>query len=159
MLTPGWTRATLSQPVFTGVSRQHLADLLQTSRFTIGRAVREIRGLLAARGFAVPERSGVRLRTLEDVFAFAEAEGVTLRIDGTEVQLRRPKAHRPGRKVYIWRKKKQNVESRGDQRRAGPMPMARRHPARPDARCHRAARRATFHMPGTDLVLARAIAC
>ncbi|WP_416956261.1 hypothetical protein [Streptomyces sp. Agncl-13] len=41
--------------------------------------------LLANRGFAVPERPGVRLRTLEDVFAYAEAEGVSLRIDGTEV--------------------------------------------------------------------------
>ncbi|MFJ9952329.1 transposase family protein [Kitasatospora sp. NPDC091207] len=51
----------------------------------------------------------MRLRTLEDVFAFAEAEGVTLRIDGTEGQVRRPKAHRPGRKAYISGKKKQNT--------------------------------------------------
>ncbi|MFJ8775016.1 transposase family protein [Streptomyces microflavus] len=170
MLTPGSARAALSQPVFTGLSHQHLteliaeladpwlalrdsalserrghdrlraagagpghdlvfvdrvittlvvlrfqlpyqalAELYQTSRFTIGRAVREIRGLLAARGFAVPDGSGVRLRTLDDVFAFAEAEGVTLRIDGTEVQVRRPKAHRPGRKAYISGKKKQNT--------------------------------------------------
>lgn len=36
---------------------------------------REIRPLLAARGFAVPDRPGVRLRTLADVFAHAEAEG------------------------------------------------------------------------------------
>ncbi|MGW7461081.1 hypothetical protein [Streptomyces sp. NPDC054797] len=28
MLAPGWARAALSQPVFTGVSRQHLADLI-----------------------------------------------------------------------------------------------------------------------------------
>ena len=88
---------------------QALAELHQTSRFTIGRAVREIRGLLAARGFAVPDGSGVRLRTLDDVFAFAEAKGVTLRIDGTEVQVRRPKAHSPGRKAYISGKKKQNT--------------------------------------------------
>ncbi|WP_405786795.1 hypothetical protein OG753_01680 [Streptomyces sp. NBC_00029] len=69
---------------------QALAELYRTSHLTIGRAVREIRRLLASRGFAVPDRFGVRLRTLEDVFAFAEAEGVTLRIDGTEVQARRP---------------------------------------------------------------------
>lgn len=170
MHTSGWARAALAQPVFTGVSRQHLAELIEelagpwlalrdgalaerrghdrlraagagpghdlvfvdrvivtlvvlrcglphqalavmygTSRFTVGRAVAEIRGLLAARGFAVPDRPGVRLRTLADVFAYAEAEGVTLRIDGTEVQVRRPTAHRPGRKAFVSGKKKQNT--------------------------------------------------
>ncbi|MEV0992705.1 hypothetical protein [Streptomyces sp. NPDC049949] len=34
---------------------------------TIGRALAEIRPLLAERGFAVPDRPGVRLRTLADV--------------------------------------------------------------------------------------------
>jgi hypothetical protein len=33
-----------------------------------------------------------------------------LRIDGTEVQVRRPKAGRPGRKAFISGKKKQNTE-------------------------------------------------
>ncbi|MFD4259532.1 hypothetical protein ACFWR9_18370 [Streptomyces sp. NPDC058534] len=42
-------------------------------------------------------RPGVRLRTLEDLFAYAGAEGVAPRVDGTEVQVRRPRAHRPGR--------------------------------------------------------------
>ncbi len=64
----------------------------------------------AARGFAVPAREGVRLRTLEDVFAYAAAEGVTLRIDGTEVQVRRPRAFRPGRRAFISGKKKQNTK-------------------------------------------------
>ncbi|GAA2632644.1 hypothetical protein GCM10010307_26220 [Streptomyces vastus] len=49
---------------------------------TVSAAVREVRPLLAARGFAVPDRPGLRLRALEDVFAYAEAEGVDLRIDG-----------------------------------------------------------------------------
>ena len=62
-------------------------------RSTIARAVGEVRPLLAARGFAVPGAPGLRLRTLADVFAYAAAQGVTLRIDGTEVQVRRP---RPG---------------------------------------------------------------
>jgi hypothetical protein len=57
-----------------------------------------IRPLLAQRGFAVPERPGIRLRTLADVFACAAAEGVELRLDGTEVQVRRPRAHQPGRR-------------------------------------------------------------
>ena len=60
----------------------------------------EIRPLLAERGFAVPQRPGLRLRTLADVFACAEAENVTLRIAGAETQVRRPKAGRPGRAAF-----------------------------------------------------------
>ncbi|MEW2116984.1 transposase family protein [Streptomyces sp. NPDC005474] len=74
------------------LSHRVLAVLFATSASTIGRAVGEIRPLPAARGFAVPDRPAVRLRTLADVSAYAKAEGVTLRIDGTEVQVRRPKA-------------------------------------------------------------------
>jgi DDE superfamily endonuclease len=78
-------------------------------RSTITRAVGEIRPLLAARGFAVPGQPGLRLRTLADVFAYAAAQGVTLRIDGTEVQVRRPPAGRPGRRAFVSGKKKQNT--------------------------------------------------
>ncbi|MFK0297505.1 transposase family protein, partial [Streptomyces sp. NPDC090442] len=52
---------------------------------------------------------GLRLRTLEDVFAYAEAENVTLRIDGMETQVRRPKAGRPGRRAFVSGKRKQNT--------------------------------------------------
>ncbi|MFD6952954.1 MULTISPECIES: transposase family protein [unclassified Nocardiopsis] len=48
-------------------------------RSTISRAVGQIRALSAERGYAVPHRPGVRLRTVEDVFAYARAEGVGLR--------------------------------------------------------------------------------
>ena len=48
-------------------------------------------------------------RTLADVFAYAAAEGVKLRIDGTEVQVRRPAAHKPGRRAFVSGKKKQNT--------------------------------------------------
>ncbi|MFE5710648.1 transposase family protein [Streptomyces sp. NPDC056501] len=51
----------------------------------------------------------MRLRTLEDLFAYADAEDVELRIDGTEVQVRRPRAGRPGRKAFISGKRKQNT--------------------------------------------------
>ncbi|MFG2601905.1 transposase family protein [Streptomyces sp. NPDC048462] len=78
-------------------------------RSTVSAAVREIRPLLAARGFAVPDRSGIRIHTLEDLFAYAAAENIELRIDGTETQVRRPQAHRPGRKAFISGKKKQNT--------------------------------------------------
>lgn len=64
-------------------------------------AIRQVRPLLAARGFAVPDQPAIRLRTIEDVLAYAEAEDVELRIDGTDVQVRRPKAGRPGRKAFV----------------------------------------------------------
>jgi hypothetical protein len=53
-----------------------LALFDNVDRSTITRAVHEIRALLAQRGFAIPERPDVRLRTLADVFAYAAAEGV-----------------------------------------------------------------------------------
>jgi hypothetical protein len=87
-----------------------LAELYEVDRSTVTRAVREIRPLLAARGFAVPEEPGVRLRTLADVFAYASARGVELRIDGTEVQVRRPRAGKPGRRAFVSGKKKQNTK-------------------------------------------------
>jgi hypothetical protein len=168
--TPAWARAALTHRVFTGLSRQHLADLVveladpwtaahQASlhhrrghprrraagagprqklvfaervlatlvvlrlqlphqalavlygvdRATITRAVGEIRPLLAARGFAVPGLPRVRLRTLTDVFAYAAAHGVELRIDGSETQVRRPRAHRAGRRAFVSGKRKQTT--------------------------------------------------
>jgi hypothetical protein len=85
-----------------------LAALYGVHRSTVTRAVREIRPLLAARGFAVPE--GQRLKTMADVFAYAGAHGITLRMDGTEVQVRRPKAGRPGRRAFVSGKKKMNTK-------------------------------------------------
>jgi hypothetical protein len=87
-----------------------LAGLYRVDRSTVTRAVREVRPLLAARGFAVPHRPGLRLHTLADVFAYASAHGVELRIDGTEVQVRRPRASRPGRRAFISGKKKTNTK-------------------------------------------------
>jgi len=46
---------------------------------------------------------------LADVFAYAAAQGVWLRVDSTEVQVRRPRAGRPGRRVFVSGKKKQNT--------------------------------------------------
>jgi DDE superfamily endonuclease/Helix-turn-helix of DDE superfamily endonuclease len=86
-----------------------LALFYGVDRSTITRAVHEIRPLLAARGFAVPGEPGLRLRTLADVFAYAASQGVHLRIDGTEVQVRRPRANRPGRRAFVSGKKKQNT--------------------------------------------------
>jgi len=88
---------------------QALAVLYGVHRSTITRAIHEIRPLLAARGFAVPATSGVRLHTLADVFAYAAACGVEFRIDGTETQVRRPRANRCGRRAFVSGKRKQNT--------------------------------------------------
>jgi hypothetical protein len=86
-----------------------LAVLHGVDRSTISRAVGEVRPLLAGRGFAVPGHPRLRLRTLADVFAYAAAEGVVLRLDGTEVRVRRPRANRPGRRAFISGKMRQNT--------------------------------------------------
>jgi len=87
-----------------------LAVIYGVDRSTVTRAIHEIRPLLAARGFAVPGEPGIRLRTLADLFAYAAARGVTIRLDGTEVQVRRPRAGKPGRRAFVSGKKKQNTE-------------------------------------------------
>ncbi|MER6375432.1 helix-turn-helix domain-containing protein [Streptomyces mirabilis] len=80
----------------TGLTYEALGVIYEVGSSTISRAICEMRPLLAARGFAVPDRPGVRLRTLEDVFAYAEAEHITLRIVG-RLSLTRPRArHIPG---------------------------------------------------------------
>jgi hypothetical protein len=43
------------------------------------------------------------------VFAYARAEGIELRLDATEIQVRRPQAGRGGRRVFVSGKKKQNT--------------------------------------------------
>jgi DDE superfamily endonuclease/Helix-turn-helix of DDE superfamily endonuclease len=88
---------------------QALAVLYGVDRATVTRAVHQIRPLLARRGFAVPDAPGARLHTLADVFAYAAAHGVQLRIDATETQVRRPRANRVGRRAFVSGKKKQNT--------------------------------------------------
>jgi hypothetical protein len=87
-----------------------LALFYGVDRSTITRAVHEVRPLLAARGFAVPGDPDLRLRTLADVFAYAASQGVELRIDGTEVRVRRPRANKPGRRAFVSGKMKQNTK-------------------------------------------------
>ncbi|WP_405595654.1 transposase family protein [Streptomyces sp. NBC_01092] len=86
-----------------------LGLLFGVDRSTITRAVQEIRTLLAERGFAVPIRPELRLRTLADVFAYAQAEGIELRLDATEIQVRRPLASSGGQRAFVSGKKKQNT--------------------------------------------------
>ncbi|MFF0291234.1 aldo/keto reductase [Streptomyces sp. NPDC005262] len=87
-----------------------LAVFYGVDRSTVTRAVHEIRTLLAVRGFAAPGEMGLRLHTLADVFAYATAKGVELRLDGTEVRVRRPKAGHPGRRSFVSGKMRQNTK-------------------------------------------------
>ena len=86
-----WARAALSHRICTGISDRALGKLVEE---------------LAPPWLAQQES---RLRTLADVFAYAAASGVTLRVDGTEVQVRRLKAGRPGRRAFVSGKKRQNT--------------------------------------------------
>ncbi|MER5908129.1 transposase family protein [Streptomyces mirabilis] len=93
----------------TGLTYKALGMIYEVGSSTISRAICEVRPLLAAHGFAIPDRPVVRLRTLEDVFAYAEAEDTTLRIDGVETQVRGPQAGRPGRRAFVSGKRMQNT--------------------------------------------------
>jgi hypothetical protein len=86
-----------------------LALLSGVDRSTVTHAIGEIRGLLAERGCAVPDHPGLRLLTLADVFVYAQAEGIELRLDATEIQVRRPAAGRGGRRAFVSGKKKENT--------------------------------------------------
>ena len=99
LLTLTWLRLALPH--------QALSLIYGIDRSTVSNAIRQIRPLLANRGFATP--TGQRLHTLADVLAYAAAEGVTIRLDGTEIQVRRPQANRPGRRAFVSGKKKQNT--------------------------------------------------
>jgi hypothetical protein len=91
-----------------GLPHEALGHMFGVSRQTVDRAVREIRPLLAKCGFATP-LPGPRLRTLADVFAYAQSHGVTLRVDGTEIRVRRPRKGKRGRNRFISGKVKMNT--------------------------------------------------
>lgn len=55
-----------------------------------------------------PGSSGVRLCTVEVVFAYAQAEGVELRLDANEVQVRGPRVGRGGKQAFVSGKKGQS---------------------------------------------------
>jgi hypothetical protein len=68
------------------------------------------------------------------VFAYAQASGVELRLDGTETQVRRPRAHRVGRRAFVSGKRKQNTskptvcsDAHGRTLRAGAVRPGRMH--------------------------------
>ncbi|ROQ59591.1 DDE superfamily endonuclease [Streptomyces sp. 840.1] len=91
-----------------GLPHAALAELYEVDRSTVSAAVRQVRLLLATRGFAVPDRPGLRLGTRGDVFAYADAEGVPWGSTGPR-RRSAARARRPGRKAFVSGKKKQNT--------------------------------------------------
>lgn len=47
------------------------------------------------------DRPGLPLKTPADVFAYARAEGIELRLDATGIQVRRPAVGREGRRAFV----------------------------------------------------------
>ncbi len=90
-----------------GVTHDVLACWFGVSRSTITRAVGEVRPLLAERGCTV--EGGVRLRTLADVVAHLGASGRVGLLDATEVRVRRPAAHKAGRRRFVSGKARANI--------------------------------------------------
>lgn len=130
-----------------------LAEPFPVDRSTVSGATRQASPLLAARGFAVPDRAGLRLKTLEDVFAYAEAEDVKLPMDGAENQVRRPQAGRPGRGLSPPASEAEHHQDQHVQRRPGQHAAVRCGPAGPHARSDRPAhrgRRRTVPHPSRD---------
>ncbi|MGW6008040.1 helix-turn-helix domain-containing protein [Streptomyces sp. NPDC055210] len=72
----------------TGLTYEALGAICEVSSSTVGRAISEIRALLTARGFAEPDRPGLRLRTLQDVFAYAAVGNVTLCVEHAHAEQR-----------------------------------------------------------------------
>ena len=62
-----------------------LAELYGVDRSTISGAIRQIRPLLAARGCAVPDRPGIRLRTLETSAHLAAVPGPVTPVRAREI--------------------------------------------------------------------------
>jgi hypothetical protein len=117
--------ATLVIPRF-GLPHAAVALFYKVDRSTITRAVHQVRPLPAQRAFAVPGTPELRLRTLADVFAYTAAEGVRLRVDGTEVQVRRPRGQQARTAgVRVGQEKAEHDQTHRDQRREGPPAVAR----------------------------------
>lgn len=90
-----------------GLPQTVLAVLYAVDQSTVSRAVAAVAPLLAGRGFATP--AGVRLCTLADVLAYAQATGFDLCLDGTDIMVRRPRAGRVGRRAFVSGKHRRNT--------------------------------------------------
>src|SRR6266704_178766 len=111
MSRPPWARAALSHPVFTGLSRQHLGDLIAelADPWTAAHqgALRTRRGHPRRRAAGAGPRH--QLVFCDRVLVTLVILRLQLRLDGTETQVRRPRANQPGRRAFISGKRKQNT--------------------------------------------------
>jgi Helix-turn-helix of DDE superfamily endonuclease len=83
-----------------------LAVMYGVDRSTVTQAVRQVRPLLAGRGYATP--AGPRLHTLADVLAYA-ACGIRLRLDAARSRSARTPAGPAGGRPFVSGRKKQNT--------------------------------------------------
>ncbi|GIF98794.1 hypothetical protein Cci01nite_38880 [Catellatospora citrea] len=81
-----------------GLSHDGLAVAYGVDRSTTTQATGQIRPLLARRRFTTP--AGGAPADPADVFAYATAEDVVLRMGATGIRVHRPRAARGGRKVF-----------------------------------------------------------
>ncbi|MGW1988018.1 transposase family protein [Streptomyces collinus] len=61
----------------TGLTHEAFGVICEVGSSTIGRAIGEIRPLLAERGFAIPDRLGLRMHTLASVYRASSVLGST----------------------------------------------------------------------------------
>lgn len=61
------------------------------------------------RGREAAGSPSVCLRTMAEVFAHTQAEGIEPRLDATNIWVRRPLAGDAGRRAFVWGKTKQNT--------------------------------------------------
>ncbi|MGH3275227.1 MAG: transposase family protein [Streptosporangiaceae bacterium] len=117
-MTQYLARTALSKRIFTGLQPRRLGSLVaglagawmaaEESRLRERRGHERMRAPGAGPGRDLPFTDRV-IVTRADVFACAWAHGVELRVDGTEVQVRRPRASNPGRRALVSGKKKMNT--------------------------------------------------
>src|SRR6266496_4001181 len=99
-----WARRVCSHHALCGISHAHLARLV--NELAAPWTARHEAALEQRRGRARQRATGAGPN---HHLVFADRLCVTLRIDGTEVQVRRPRANRAGRKAFVSGKKKQNT--------------------------------------------------
>ncbi|MEW2487141.1 transposase family protein [Streptomyces sp. NPDC048411] len=78
-----------------GLPHAALADLYGVDRSTVSATIREVSPLLAARGFAIPDRPGLRIRTLDDLFVTATRRWLRLKSPSPPFRRHRQLGH-PG---------------------------------------------------------------
>ncbi|MEU9137536.1 transposase family protein [Streptomyces sp. NPDC048404] len=88
-----------------GIPHAARAELYGVDRSTVSGAIREVRPLPATRGFAIPDRPGCGWGRWKACSPTPTRRALTC----ASTEVRRPRAHRPGRQAFVSGKKKQNT--------------------------------------------------